>query len=284
MIKKYFKSGVLFLICFTFIFNAYFQYRIKQQSKIIASGNNSYFRNIYLPDRSDGFKPKFIPNYTATCKIPILMYHSIGYEKGNVLRVPKDKFYLEMKYLKENGFTSLSFDQLYNILSGTEKPPKKPILISFDDGYQDNYKNAYPILKELGLKATIFVITDCIDKNNSYITSKQIREMIKNGIDVESHTEKHYDLSNLSYNVQFQTLKKSREKLEYIEEKKIKYLSYPVGKYNKYTEKAAKDAGYIMAVTTKPGFASKNNGFFFLHRVRIINSQSLNGFKSMLKY
>lgn len=272
---RYLKS-VSLVLCFAFIFNAFYEY----QSKSIGVLNNF---NVCYPDITEGNKPKFTPNYRVTCKIPILMYHSIDYEKGNNLKISKENFYLEMKYLKESGFTSLSFDDLYNILSGTEKSPKKPIVITFDDGYQDNYKNAYPILKEQGLKATIFAITDYIDKNNSYINSNQIREMIENGIDVESHTDKHNELCNLSYKAQLQTLKKSREKLENIEGKKIKYLSYPVGKYNKYTEKAAKDAGYFMAVTTKPGFASANKGFFFLHRVRICCSQNLDGFKSMLR-
>lgn len=280
MKNKYFKSVFLVLLCFAFIFNAYEGYNANLQSKSAASQNVSYF---CYPDRSESLNPKFILNYNNTSKIPILMYHSIGYEKGNDLRIPKDKFYLEMKYLKENGFTALSLDELYEVFSGTAKPPKKPIVITFDDGYKDNYINAYPILKEFHLKAAIFVIASCIDKSNSYITSSQIREMIKNGIDVESHTYSHNDLSILSYKVQYQTLKKSKEKLENIEGKKIKYMAYPFGKYNKYTENAAKDAGYIMAVTTKPGYASKNNGFFFLQRVRVSNSQSLNDFKNMFR-
>lgn len=218
---------------------------------------------------------------TAVPKIPILMYHSIAYQKGNDLRIPKDKFYLEMKFLKESGYTFLSLDELYSIFSGTAKSPKKPLVITLDDGYEDNYINAYPILKEMGIKATIFDITDYIDKNNSYINSIQIKEMMKNGIAVESHTYNHDDLSRLSYNAQYQTLEKSRKELGNIEGKTINYIAYPSGKYNKYTEKAVKNAGYIMAVTTKFGFALKNNGLFFLHRVRIGNSLNLKQFESI---
>jgi peptidoglycan/xylan/chitin deacetylase (PgdA/CDA1 family) len=266
MNKKYFRSIFWFLLSFVFILNGL-------QSKVAVA----------YPESSDNSSQEFIRYYNNTSKIPILMYHSIAYEKGNDLRIPKDKFYLEMKYLKDNGFAALSLDELYEVFSGTAKTPKKPIVITFDDGYRDNYINAYPILKEFHLKAAIFVIAGSIDKSNSYLNSSQIREMIRNGIDVESHTLSHTDLSVLNYKTQYQALKISKEKLENIEGKKVKYLAYPFGKYNKYTEKAAKDAGYIMAVTTKPGFSSNNNGFFFLRRVRMSSSQSLNDFKNFLK-
>lgn len=221
----------------------------------------------------------FIKNkINSNIKIPILMYHSIDYEKGNSLRVPKEDFYLQMKYIKENGYTSISFDDLYDFLSGKRKAPKKPIAITFDDGYEDNYVNAYPILKEFGFKATIFAITNEIDKNNAYIKSKQIQEMINNGISVESHTLDHNDLASLSYKAQYEILKKAREDLEAMEGKKIKYLAYPSGRYNSFTERAARDAGYIMAVTTKPGFASGSNGYLFLHRVRINSGRSFQDF------
>lgn len=269
------RTLILFLLSFILVF---FAAGIKY-----AEAQNLQGINILYPDRSSNLTAEFIPVYNTSCRIPILMYHSISYEKGNNLRIPRDKFYQEMKYLKDNGFNALSFDDLYEIFSGYERAPKKPVVITFDDGYRDNYLNAYPVLKELGLKATIFVITDCIDKNKSYLSSSEIIEMINNGINVESHTASHVELSALDYRSQFENMKKSREKLECIEKKEIKYISYPVGKYNKYTEKAAREAGYIMAVTTRPGYASKANGFFFLHRIRIINDQSLSDFKNILK-
>ncbi|MFA6939538.1 MAG: polysaccharide deacetylase family protein [Clostridiaceae bacterium] len=221
----------------------------------------------------------FIKNkVNSNIKIPILMYHSIDYEKGNSLRVPKEDFYLQMKYIKKNGYTPISLDDLYDFLSGKRKAPQKPIAITFDDGYEDNYVNAYPILKEFGFKATIFDITNTIDTNSAYINSKQIKEMINNGISVESHTTNHNNLASLSYKAQYEILKKAREDLEAMEGKKIKYLAYPSGRYNNFTERAARDAGYVMAVTTKPGFASESNGYLFLHRVRISSGRSFEDF------
>ena len=121
-------------------------------------------------------------------KIPILMYHSISYEKGNTVRVPKENFKEQMKYLKDNNYTTLNLDELYIYMKTGKIIPKKPIVITFDDGYKDNYTNAYPILKEFKLKATVFVITDTIDTAKNYLTSNEIKSMDANNIRIESHT------------------------------------------------------------------------------------------------
>lgn len=211
-------------------------------------------------------------------RIPVLMFHSITNENGNSLQLSKKDFYLQMKYIKENGYTPINLDDLYDFLSGKRKAPKKPIAVTFDDGYEDNYINAYPVLKEFGFKAAIFAITNEIDKNNAYINSNQIKEMINNGISIESHTTNHNILAGLSYEAQYDILKKAREDLEGIEGRKIKYLAYPSGSYNSFTGKAARDAGYIMAVTTNPGFASESDGYLFLHRVRVSSCRSFEYF------
>lgn len=142
------------------------------------------------------------------------MYHSIDYEKGNELRVPKEQFKEQMKYLKDNGYTTLTLNELYNFLEKNKPIPEKSIVITLDDGYVDNYTNAYPILKELGFNATVFVITSNIDKDKRTLTSKQIKEMDEAGIQIASHTYNHDKLDDLSYEKQLQTMKKSKDDLE----------------------------------------------------------------------
>lgn len=225
---------------------------------------------------------KTIPKPTLI-SVPILMYHSIAYEKGNDLRIPKDKFSAEMKYLKSKGYTFLSLDELYSILNNKSKAPKKPIVITFDDGYEDNYVSAFPVIKELGIKATVFEIVSAIDRSKTYITSDQIKEMSNTGFDVESHDWCHVELSKQSYDTQYQTLLQAKKTLESIKGKSVKYIAYPFGQFNSYTEKAAKNAGYVMAVTTKSGNADISQGVFFLHRVRMSNNQSLSGFEKQFK-
>mgnify|MGYP001565841757 FL=1 len=160
-------------------------------------------------------------------KIPILMYHSISYEKENILRVPKENFRNQMKYLKDNNYTTLTLDELYSYMKTGKDLPNKPIVITFDDGYKDNYTNAYPILKEFNLKATIFVITNTIDHEKDYLTSTEIKLMDSNNIRIESHTSSHEHLDQISYVDNVNTMKTSKIKLEKILNKKIDYIAYP---------------------------------------------------------
>ncbi len=146
--------------------------------------------------------PKNIPLKHNNEDICILMYHSIDYEKNNNLRMPKEKFSEQMKYIKDNGYTTLTVSQLHDFIEKDSPIPKKSVVITLDDGYADNYTNAYPILKKYGINATIFVITDSIDKDNSYLNSKQIKELQNNGIDIQSHTTNHQELHRLPYEKQ----------------------------------------------------------------------------------
>lgn len=212
-------------------------------------------------------------------RIPVLMYHSIDYEKGNELRLPKENFREQMKYLKDNGYTTLSLDELYNFLVHNKPVPEKSIVITLDDGYVDNYENAYPIIKEFGFKAAIFDVTSNIDKNPKTITSKQIKEMSENGITISSHTVNHDQLDILSYEKQLETMKKSKEDLEKILGKKVNYIAYPYGKWNKNTLKAAKEAGYTMAFTTDGSWSGKDDGIYGLNRVYISGAKGMDDFK-----
>lgn len=214
--------------------------------------------------------------------VPVLMYHSIDYEKGNELRVPKEKFKEQMQYLKDNGYTTLTLDELYSFLVNNKPIPEKSVVITFDDGYEDNYSNAYPILKEFGFNATIFVITNTIDNEKPFLTSAQLKEMEQNGIDIESHTLAHNELNKLPYDKQVETLKGAREFIEKKLNKKVKYIAYPFGKWNNDTIKALKETGYTMAFTTVGGWSDKSQGIYTLHRVYVSANYDMNEFKRRL--
>ncbi len=201
--------------------------------------------------------------------IPVLMYHSIDYEKDNPLRIPKEQFRGQMKYLKDNGYTTLTLNELYSFFENNMPVPDKSVALVFDDGYADNYINAFPIIKEFGFKATVFVITDTVDKSGAYLNSTQLKEMDAYGFDVESHTLDHEELNKQSYAKQLNELKESKLFLEKLLNKQVNYLAYPVGKYNKETIKAAKEAGYKMAFTTNGTWSDKSDGMYTLDRVYI---------------
>ncbi|MGH4121983.1 MAG: polysaccharide deacetylase family protein [Clostridium sp.] len=215
-------------------------------------------------------------------KIPILMYHSISYEKGNSLRVSKENFKMQMKYLKANNYTTLTVDELYSYMKTGKMVPKKPIIITFDDGYKDNYTNAYPILKELGLKATVFVITDTIDVEKNFLTSKEIKSMDSSNLRVESHTASHEHLDKISYSNNIKTMKSSKAKLEKILNRKINYIAYPYGGYTEGTIKAAKESGYTLAFSTDMSWINKNNNIYSLGRIFVNANLSFDKFKAKL--
>ncbi len=202
--------------------------------------------------------------------VPIIYYHSVDDSaNNNELIISKGKFRSHMQYLKDMGYTTLTIDELYDYIKNNVKIPEKSVLISFDDGYRDNYTNAYPILKEFGYKATIFVITDMVDNHDYYLTSAQIKEMSQNGIDIQSHTTNHKKLGESSKVEQLEALKNSKESLEKILNKKIEFIAYPYGNYNNNTIEAVKEAGYKMAFTTKEGWGDVSDNIYKIDRVYI---------------
>lgn len=209
--------------------------------------------------------------------IPVIMYHSIKYEKDNPVRVSKENFQAQMKYLKDNNYSTLSLDELYEFIENNVPVSEKSVVLTFDDGYKDNYETAYPILKEYGFKATIFVISDYIGKDE-YLNISQIKELDENGIQIESHTIKHETLNTLSYYDQLNTLKQSKESLQKLLNREIKYIAYPYGKYNETTIKAAKAAGYSLALTTDGRWSDKSDGIYTLDRVFISGLHDLDTF------
>ena len=212
--------------------------------------------------------------------IPVLMYHSITKDEKGLFKVPKDKFYEQMKYLKDNNYKTLTLDELYNHLINGIPFPEKSIVITFDDGYSDNYENAYPILKKFGFKATIFTITNYIaNKDGTYFMSKdQLKELELNGVEIESHTTNHPKLDKLSKEERIKTLKNSKDTIEKLLNKEVKYIAYPFGRCNEDVIEDVKNVGYNMAFTTKMGLANMSSGVYELKRVFINGYTNLNRF------
>ena len=109
--------------------------------------------------------------------IPILMYHSIAYEKGNDARIPIEKFREQMKFLKDNGYNTLTLTELSDLFTKNIPVPKKSVVLTFDDGYVDNYTNALPILKEFGIKATVFVMPKKPRKSPKALTATMLNAL-----------------------------------------------------------------------------------------------------------
>ena len=106
--------------------------------------------------------------------VPIFIYHQVNDVDKNQLTLTTAEFDEQIKYLKENGYTFISPDELVNAWDNDATLPDKPVIITFDDGYADMYKNVLPILKKYDAKATLFIITDYINLYPNYLTSFRI--------------------------------------------------------------------------------------------------------------
>jgi peptidoglycan/xylan/chitin deacetylase (PgdA/CDA1 family) len=199
--------------------------------------------------------------------IPVLMYHSISTNPKDGNCVSEEQFEKEMEWLYSQNYHTLNMDELYQALVQGALVPDKPILITFDDGYPDNYKTAWPILKQYGFRATFFIITNNIGAAS--IDWSQLKDLISQGNSIGSHSVHHYDLSILSYKQQESELGKSKQILEDNLGIKIKAFCYPSGQYNETTLKLLSELGYTLSFTTKPGRVYLGDNQFELRRVRV---------------
>jgi peptidoglycan/xylan/chitin deacetylase (PgdA/CDA1 family) len=189
-------------------------------------------------------------------KTTVLMFHSIMYEAGNKLRIPTEDFDAEMKWLSDNGFDAMTTDELYSHMETKKLFPKKSVVITLDDGYEDNYTNAFPILKKYKLHATIFMITGKIGAPGC-LTAAQLREMSDSGlISIQCHTVTHPLLDGLSYAKQYFELSDSKQTLENLLGREVGYLAYPTGHYNRDTINIAQSLGYKMCFAMGGGTGS----------------------------
>ena len=202
--------------------------------------------------------------------VPVLCYHSIGDDPTgkNPIIISKEKLRQDLQTIKNLGYTTLTLSQLNDYIFNDKAIPEKSVVITFDDGYKDNYTNAFPILKELNMNATIFVVSSLINGETS-MTSQQIKEMSDYGIDIESHTVSHKRLSEMSYNEQLEELSKSKKEIEEITGKSVIAAAYPEGMYNDDTKSAVENAGYKMGFTIEHGYADRDDNFSMLNRICI---------------
>lgn len=213
--------------------------------------------------------------------VPVLYYHSVKESADNEVTIKPEKLREELKYINDEGYTTLTIKQLKDYILNNSPIPEKSILITFDDGYMDNYYSAFPILKEFNMTATIFCIASELD-GSYYLSKEAIKEMSDYGIDIESHTVTHPHLNKLQYDNQLEELIESKKTLEGITGKEITSIAYPFGDFDDNSIKAAKEAGYILGFTTKLGLSDRNDNPLSLDRIYISSEYKINTFKELL--
>lgn len=225
-----------------------------------------------------------LPAAAEGVHVTILNYHKVD-NMHHSLAVRPGEFIEQMARLKAEGYTSITPDELYAALSGEGTLPPRPVLITFDDGYRDNYINAFPILKEYGFKATIFVVTSFIGKKEGYLTWDEAREMADYGISIESHTVTHGSMTEMSDETLRAELVDSKAKIEKELGGSADFIAYPTGTYNLHIANLVREAGYKAAFTIKFGSAGDHSNVYALERVPVFQTEKTErDFLSRLKY
>lgn len=181
---------------------------------------------------------------------PILMYHHVAPKIGdNPYYVSPDIFEQQMAWLHDNKYNVISLDKFYNGVYGNELLPDRPVVLTFDDGDKDQYVNAVPAMKKYGFTGTFYIITNDVGAGNGFMTWDMLKEMVKDGMDIESHTVHHPSLGSIGEDENRYELSRSKKVLEENLGITVKHLAYPGGSYSKTTIKVLEELGYLTATT-----------------------------------
>lgn len=212
-------------------------------------------------------------------RAPILMYHYLSIPPPNAdiyrrdLSVAPALFRQHLERIEADGYTTVSLYELIAHLAYGAPLPERPVILTFDDGYRDNYENAFPLLVEQAMTATFFVVTDFIDEGRpEYLTWDMAREMHAAGMSIESHGRNHVSLRGKDADYLVWQALGSLETIEFELGVRPRFISYPAGEYDRQTLEIFRSANFWAGVTTIQGATHESEQLFELRRVRIRGS------------
>lgn len=199
--------------------------------------------------------------------IPILAYHRVNSD-GEMYSISPGDFEAQLRYLKEKGYATVSLAEMQEAFAGKRSLPVKPIVITFDDGYADNYLQALPLLEKYGFTATVFVLAGHVGQPE-YLSWEQIRAMQERRTEIGSHTFSHADLNRLTPDEQRRELAESKRLLEEKLGTPVEYLAYPYGQFSPALFALLEETGYRGACTGLSGFNGMGTPPYALKRINI---------------
>ena len=214
--------------------------------------------------------------------------------RKEIAALPK-KFKKQMAYLKRTGYQVVSLDELVNSIKNGGQLNSKSVVITLDDGYMDNWENAFPILQEFGFTATIFVISQLIGRTNEWIQKggenrrkllgwRELEIMATEGISIGAHTKTHPSLTEVGVEFATEEIQGVKKDLEDRLGMTINFFAYPYGKMNETVKEIVRNTGYKAAFSTLSGFNGKNEDLYKLRRLDIYGTDSLLQFALKLKF
>lgn len=221
-----------------------------------------------------GVKGDHISRSTKNIKaVPILMYHYVRDVNkdddpfGWRLSISPKVLESHLKTLKKAGFQTITFKNFF-----ADTFDDKSVILTFDDGYHDFYTQVWPLLKKYQMTATIFVVTDFMQRTDGwYLNKEQIKELHDFRVEIGAHSVSHSNLTEVSSAQLNQEIGGSKEILETLIGDEVEIFAYPSGRYNNRVRETVAEHGYKGAVTTTPGLASLESDPFTLPRLRMTN-------------
>ena len=215
-------------------------------------------------------------------KLTILYYHEVvpNGEGASYQKIEEKKFEEQMKYLADNGYTSMFFSELSN------KLPKKPVIISFDDGFKSVYQKAYPIMQKYGIKGNVYLPTAYVGEDEHFMTWEEVKDLTENGFEMQAHTHNHVDVRTLNNKTIDAQTKKVNEILKEHLDFTPNAVCLPFGTYDKKSIKLLKKEGsykYILGSFYGRVGKSKLKKGGLMPRIGISNADSIEVFAKKLK-
>ncbi len=228
----------------------------------------------------------------------ILMYHMIS-EPITAAEVkyacPPRQFEKHIQMLLNNGFTPVSIESVENYYSQNTALPENSFLITLDDGFEDNYLNAFPVFKRYNIPALIYLATGSLGKTNQWMSQptfterkmlswKQIKEMASQGIDFGSHTVSHPRLTEFDDDRVGKELSESKQIIEQQLGQECKHFAYPYGLLTEKTRELVAQAGFKTACSTRSGFNNIERDPLILHRIEVFGNDPAWKLKQKIKF
>jgi peptidoglycan/xylan/chitin deacetylase (PgdA/CDA1 family) len=229
--------------------------------------------------------------------IPILMYHAFGVpgEAASRYVVPIHRFAQQMAWLKRKGYQVLSLNDLLRCRRGFRLPPARTIVVTIDDGYKDTRTLAYPVLRQNGFPATVFLVSDLVGQANCWdhasslskralLSWEDAKEMVEGGMQFGAHSCSHADLTALSLDLARQQIETSRAVIEEKLGLAIRSFAYPYGKTNASVQELAEKAGLWGSCGIENGLNTLVSPLYALRRIEISGKDSLVDFALAVRF
>ena len=204
--------------------------------------------------------------------VPILIYHRISDTDNNPTTLTVADFDAQMKYLFDSGYSVISPDDLLDAWEKGKTLPRNPVVVTFDDGHADIYNNVFPILQKYNMRATVFIVTDHIGLKD-FLTWDQVRALQSGGfMDFESHSMSYKDLTKLKGDKLWNEIYGSKQAIEWILKKPVKFMAYPDGRYTVDAEDTCKEVGFRATFIEDYGLTDNDDNPYVLTRIPVIGS------------